>query len=268
MAPRAARTPLRTAADCPDELACRICRRLARCFHERGKPLGGRVGRAVIDIDDLVGPAAVERGWRSPRSAAPRCRLRCAREQRWKRPPLLGRKKANRRSWFGIGPAAGHRRVGRCGVRFYGAEAPRATLLRRPERGPRQRHDGAVAADRETRAGARRTSSAPTSRRSRRPGRRRPRRSDDAPAAPGGCARSQRHRSTITGRACGHNAETAKASAKAVLAWPDGKLAIGLSAGEMREVEGVSLAADERPAAADDPFETLRQSSAPARRKT
>jgi hypothetical protein len=31
-------------------------------LHDRGKPLGGGVGRAVIDIDDLIGPAAVERG--------------------------------------------------------------------------------------------------------------------------------------------------------------------------------------------------------------
>ena len=30
-------------------------------LHQRSQPLGGRVRRAVIDVDDLVGPAAIER---------------------------------------------------------------------------------------------------------------------------------------------------------------------------------------------------------------
>ena len=61
MAPRAARIPLRTAADCPDDVACRIWRRFAARLHQGGEPLGGRIGGAVIDIDDLIGPSAVER---------------------------------------------------------------------------------------------------------------------------------------------------------------------------------------------------------------
>ena len=62
MAPRAARTPLRTAADCPPELACSDCRKLSMLLHHRREPLGGRIGRAVIDIDDFMDPAALERG--------------------------------------------------------------------------------------------------------------------------------------------------------------------------------------------------------------
>ena len=62
MAPRAARTPLRTAADWPDDVACRIWRRLRALLHEGCKPLGGRIRGAVIDVDDFIGPSAVERG--------------------------------------------------------------------------------------------------------------------------------------------------------------------------------------------------------------
>ena len=61
MAPRAARTPLRTAADCPDELACLSLPELTVLLHQLRQPFGGRIRRAVIDIDDFVGPAAVER---------------------------------------------------------------------------------------------------------------------------------------------------------------------------------------------------------------
>ena len=31
-------------------------------FHDGGQTLGGRIRRAVVDIDDLIGEAAVERG--------------------------------------------------------------------------------------------------------------------------------------------------------------------------------------------------------------
>ena len=48
-----------------------------------------------------------------------------------------------------------------------------------------------------------------------------------------------------------------------------GKAGIGFGSGEVREVEGVGLAADKRPAAPDDPFDRLRRRGpAPARRKT
>ena len=35
---------------------------IAALLHERREPLGGGVGRAVIDVDDLISPAAIERG--------------------------------------------------------------------------------------------------------------------------------------------------------------------------------------------------------------
>ena len=35
---------------------------IAALLHQGREPLGGRIGRAVIDVDDFIGPAAVERG--------------------------------------------------------------------------------------------------------------------------------------------------------------------------------------------------------------
>ena len=58
-------------------------------------------------------------------------------------------------------------------------------------------------------------------------------------------------------RACGHTAETAKASANAGDRMRRRKAGIGLGSREMREVEGIGLAADKRPAAPDDPFDDL-----------
>src|SRR6476619_4088022 len=100
-------------------------------LHDRAEPFAGRVRRAVVDVDDFIGPEAVER-----------------------RADLLDQ----RRDVVGFvahGNDDGNRRLGRrqiesswlelacpgepavpAGSRFYGADAPWATLLRRPETAP------------------------------------------------------------------------------------------------------------------------------------
>ena len=119
-------------------------------LHQRRQPLGGRVRRAVIDIDDLVGPAAVERGRRFPRSAARRCPPRCARAQRWKRRPHLCRKMSNRHSsgWFGQTRNRAYRAAWRRPL-LWGESAP-GNPFEAPGRGPDKGHNGAVALDRKS----------------------------------------------------------------------------------------------------------------------
>ena len=59
---RAAATPLRTAADWPQDAACLIWRSQARSAFRAVERRLGPVGRAVIDVDELEGPAPVQRG--------------------------------------------------------------------------------------------------------------------------------------------------------------------------------------------------------------
>ena len=35
---------------------------ISALLHNRGKPFGGCIGRAVIDVNDFIGPSAVEGG--------------------------------------------------------------------------------------------------------------------------------------------------------------------------------------------------------------
>src|SRR3954449_12484099 len=103
-------------------------------LHDRAEPFAGRVRRTVIDVDDLIGPAAVER----------RADLLDQRHDvvgfvahgnddgnRGLENRRLGRQiEARGWNWLGSGPAVP------AGSRFYGADAPWATLLRRPETAP------------------------------------------------------------------------------------------------------------------------------------
>ena len=62
MAPRAAATPLRTAADWPQDCLWRTPAQPGMLRHQPRELGLGRVGRAVIDVDDLERPLAIERG--------------------------------------------------------------------------------------------------------------------------------------------------------------------------------------------------------------
>src|SRR6478735_6716635 len=100
-------------------------------LHDRAKPFAGRVRRTVIDVDDLIGPAAVER----------RADLL---DQRHDVVGFVahGNDDGNRglgrqieaRGWNWLGSA--REPAVPAGSRFYGADAPWATLLRRPETAP------------------------------------------------------------------------------------------------------------------------------------
>ena len=158
----------------------------ARCFIDRGEPLGGRIGRAVIDVDDLVAPAAVERGRDLGDQRRHIVRPRCARARRWKRRRgcVGGRQiDAHRLSWLEragtAGPAASRRPL-LMGRRAAGN--PFEVLQRGSRQAARSRRRG----DREAETAGGEPVAHRTSRRSRRPARPRPRRSDDAPAARGG----------------------------------------------------------------------------------
>src|SRR3954462_10241570 len=103
-------------------------------LHDRAALFAGRIGRHVIDVDDLIGPAAVER----------RADLLDQRHNvigfvahgnddgnRGLENRRLGRQ-IEARGWNWLGSGTG----GPAGSRFYGADAPWATLLRRPETAP------------------------------------------------------------------------------------------------------------------------------------
>src|SRR6266702_8935913 len=97
--------------------------------HDRREPVAGRIRRAVVDIDDLVGPAAIERGGDLLDQGRDVVGFVAHGNDDGNR--RLGRRQIES-SWLELA-CRGNRRPGRS--RFYGAEAPRATLLRRPETG-------------------------------------------------------------------------------------------------------------------------------------
>ena len=121
---------------CPvaGSLRCRSWRML---LHQRSqRRFCGRIRRAVINVDDLVGPPAVERAddFRNQRRDVLRFVAHRHNDGNGDR-ICVGRCQIGTRL-VGLGePGTG--RIGpSVGVRFYGAKAPRATLLRRPDEGP------------------------------------------------------------------------------------------------------------------------------------
>src|SRR6267142_424031 len=105
-------------------------------LHQISQPFGGRIRRAVIDIDDLIDPAAFERAddFRNQRRDVFRFVAHRHNDGNGDSTSVGSSQIGTRlvgleRPGTGlIGPPGG--------VRFYGAKAPRATLLRRPDEGP------------------------------------------------------------------------------------------------------------------------------------
>src|SRR3954451_14935057 len=96
-------------------------------LHDRREPLACRIGRAIVDVDDLIGPAAIQRS----RDLGDQRRdvvgfVAHGNDDGNRR---LGRRQIETRGWNG--PASWEPAVP-AGSRFYGADAPWATLLRRP----------------------------------------------------------------------------------------------------------------------------------------
>ena len=105
-------------------------------LYQISQPFGGRIRRAVIDIDDLVDPAAVERvnDFRNQRRDVLRFVAHRHNDGNGDSTSVGSSQNRHSSGWFGKARNRAYRPPG--GVRFYGAKAPRATLLRRPDEGP------------------------------------------------------------------------------------------------------------------------------------
>src|SRR5262245_15768870 len=109
---------------------------LAVLFHQFSQPVGSRIRRTVVDVNDLIRPALAERAddFRNQRRDVFRLVTNRHNDGNGDR-ISVGRCQIGTRLVGWGGPGTG--RVGPSGgVRFYGAKAPRATLLRRPDEGP------------------------------------------------------------------------------------------------------------------------------------
>src|SRR6266850_2149655 len=130
--------PLSTAAIKSGRNAGLFCQlpKLIVLLHQISQPFGGRIRRAVIDIDDLIDPAASERAddFRNQRRDVFRFVAHRHNDGNGDS-TSVGSSQIGTRLVGLERPGTGH--IGPPGgVRFYGAKAPRATLLRRPDEGP------------------------------------------------------------------------------------------------------------------------------------
>ena len=241
---------------------------IAALLHLGRKPLGGRIRRAVIDVDDFIGPSAIERGGDFGDQRADVLGLVAHGDDDGNgHRGCVRRRQINARRWSG--PSAGDacRPAGLRRPLLMGPRRPRATLLRCPETlrsgtiSPSRR----IAKPRRRAANQYRTAMAPTTPIKRARDHVARMMGEQHQAAGGDQERIDDHRGPRARPKRGHRESQRKGR--------DGmrrrKAGIGLGSGKGREVEGVGLAADERPAASDDPFDRLRRRApAPAPRKT
>ena len=165
--------------------AWRSCRRLTVLLHQRRQPLGGRIGRAVIDVDDFVGPAAVERAAISAISGATlSASLRTGTTMETATASVSEGGKSALVWLVWEDPEPGYRAAWRRPL-LWGGSAP-GNPFEAPGRGPDKGHNAAVALDRKAEPAGRKPVAHEHRADDADQRARRRRRSDDGPAAPAG----------------------------------------------------------------------------------